>query len=241
MKKTQIIRPVMVAAAFCLPVAVRGQQDFTNRFTASARLGFNIKAKFGPRLTPDGLAYDHFDGYALTDTGGSASAYTWNWGYDNSAHQISGNNILMSRQPSGGPSLGSYDSDPDYGFEIGYSRPLIVKGKLRFGVEAAGNYMKLDLRDDSGFSGTGTVDSYSFTPGTMPPQSPDPASGQPYQGTVKGPGFLINVPPVSAPAPIAFADHRKFDADVWGFRLGPYLEYPIGEHELTHCFSPCTR
>src|SRR5207248_6705068 len=49
------------------------------------------------RLTPRGDRYNYDDGYLLTDTSGNYGGQTWYWGYDNSANQISGNTIMLSR------------------------------------------------------------------------------------------------------------------------------------------------
>ena len=55
----------------------------------------------------------------------------------------------------------------------------------------------------------------------------------PYQGSPEGPGFVINDTP-GQPSTTTVAGgavvrgHRQLDADIWGFRLGPYLEAPLG-------------
>src|SRR5436190_316861 len=103
---------VGVAAMMSLSAA-HAAETVTNRLSASVRFGLNISAKFrgnvgtvppgAPRTTPDGNPYNYDDGYVLPDVSGGAGGQTWNWGYDNSASQISGggafpaNTILMSR------------------------------------------------------------------------------------------------------------------------------------------------
>src|SRR5207245_10146200 len=123
----------------------------TNLLTLSARFGFNISARFkglntlpppatAARKTGQGDLYNYDDGYVLTDSSGSFGGQTWYWGYDDSSRQISGNNILMSRNSlaSGAPSV-TIEDDPSYGAELVYSRLLGVRGRLHFGVELAGN------------------------------------------------------------------------------------------------------
>jgi YD repeat-containing protein len=212
-----------------------------NRFSLNARFGLNISAKFmgmsgisltpPPRTTPDGSQYNYDDGYVLTDISGNAGGQTWNWGYDQSG-QISGNTILMHRSTvsAAAPSAtGVGGGDPQSGFEFVYDRELGNRDKLHFGLEAAVNYMSLSLKDTSTFSGdvSRLTDAYPFTPGTTPPPAP-------YQGSFAGPGFVLGATPMSSiTTPITggatIVDQRNYDADVWGFRLGPYAEYPLSE------------
>ena len=210
-----------------------------NRFSLNARFGLNISAKFmgmsgisltpPPRTTPDGSQYNYDDGYVLTDISGNAGGQTWNWGYDQSG-QISGNTILMHRSTvsAAAPSAtGVGGGDPQSGFEFVYDRELGNRNKLYFGLEAAVNYMSLSLKDTSTFSGnvSRVTDAYPFTSGTTPPPAP-------YQGSFAGPGFVLGATPVSsttAPGGATIVDQRNYDADVWGFRLGPYAEYPLSQ------------
>jgi YD repeat-containing protein len=213
-----------------------------NRFSLNARFGFNISAKFRsmsgisltapPRTTPDGSQYNYDDGYVLNDISGHAGNQTWNWGYDQ-AGQIAGNTILMSRStvsadaPDG---AGTGGGGSQCGFEFTYDRELGNRDKLHYGLEAAVNYMNLSLKDTSVSSGNVSrlTDAYPFTSGTTPPPTP-PA----YQGSFNGPGFLLGYTPVSStttPGGATIVDQRNYDADIWGFRLGPYAEYPLSQN-----------
>jgi YD repeat-containing protein len=211
-----------------------------NRFGFNARFGLNISAKFRsmsgisltapPRATPDGNQYNYDDGYVLTDISGNAGGQTWNWGYDQ-AGQISGNTILMHRSTvsADAPSAtGIGGGDPQSGFEFTYDRELGNRDKLHYGLEAAVNYMNVSMKDASTFSGNVSrlTDAYPFTSGTTPPPTP-------YQGSFNGPGFVIGATPVSSttiPGGATIVDQRSFDADIWGFRLGPYAEYPLSQN-----------
>src|SRR6266567_1374477 len=232
MRKLHIDSLVLVIAILCLPVLGKAEDD-TNRLTFSARFGFNISAKFKPtsapfqfpvgRTAPDGQPFNYEDGYVHSDVSGNFGGQTWNWGYDNSSRQVVGNTIEMSRTTSGGNvPTSTLDSDIGYGFELAYARQLGSKGKLRFGVEAAVNYLNLSLEDHNTFSVNGTrqVDAYPFTPGTTPPEA---TSGNPYQGSFNGPGFVIDTNFTSRTesviAGMGTGSHR-FDADIWGLRLG---------------------
>jgi hypothetical protein len=221
----------------------------TNRLTFSARFGFDIKAKFKSvnalsapvnlRRTPsqpgrpDGDAYNYDDGYVLTDFSGNFGGETTYWGYDNSSSQISGDSILLSRSSASGsfPSR-SMREDPALGAEIVYSRQLCAPGNVRYGFEAALNYMNLSLDGRSAVAATETrtTDAYPFTPGTTPPTA---TPSDPYQGTFMGPGFVIGDTPISSTTTIVSGataiDRRRLDSDIWGFRLGPYAEFPITE------------
>ena len=246
MKNQHLISLALVIGALPVGMARGAEQSDTNRlnrFAFSARLGFNVTAKFKnlgklslaplPRTTPNGDAYNYDDGYVLTDVSGNYGNQTWYWGYD-SQGQISGNTILMNRT---GPSAnissagGKTDEDPNLGGELSYNRELGRRGKLRYGLEAAGNFMTVGLNDGSTLHGTlsRTTDAYPFTPGTTPPLTPPS-----YQGSFDGPGFVIGSTPVSStttvvPGSATIAGRRQFNADIWGLRLGPYLEYPLTE------------
>ncbi len=161
-----------------------------NRLTLSARFGFNVRAKFGPRLTPDGLAYNYLDGYVLRDSTGDFDptgtflGITQNWGYDNSARQNNPANstVAMTRLASGAdPVTGKLDDDPSFGFELVYARQLCARDQWHFGVEAAVNFTSISISESSSTSGTGVQDAYPYFPGTSPPNSPN-ANGEPYQG-----------------------------------------------------------
>jgi hypothetical protein len=248
MKTIRFNLVVLTVALFT--VAAGADEIATNRLSFSGRLGFNISARFkniavapigapaSPRRTPsqpgqpDGDPYNYDDGYVLTDVSENYGGQTWYWGYDNSGSQISGNTILLSRTTTtaAGGASGSFDDDPSLGCELTYNRLLGVKDDARYGLEMAVNYLNLSLRAKDTFRGSATrvTDAYPFTSGTTPP---DTATGL-YQGSFEGPGFVIGDTPVSSSTVVVpgatVTDKRRFDGDLWGFRLGPYLEVPLG-------------
>ncbi len=254
--KTTIFNPVLLLVAL-FPLAAGADEIATNRFSLSGRLGFNISARFkgvsvtpvgnpaAPRTTPsqpgrpNGDAYNYDDGYVLTDVSDNYGGQTWYWGYDNSASQISGNTILMSRTTStaaAGGATGSFEDNPQLGAELAYNRFLGTWGDARYGVEVAVNYLDISLRANDTVSGSATrvTDAYPFTPDTTPPNAtPVNTIPGPYQGSFEGPGFVIGDTPVSSTTVVipgqAMTDKRRFDGDLWGFRLGPYLEIPLGD------------
>jgi hypothetical protein len=254
--KTTRYNLVALTVALCgITLSAVAQNDIvTNRLSFSARLGFNISARFKgitaspvgipatPRSTPsqpgrpDGDPYNYDDGFVLTDVSDNYGGQTWYWGYDN-ASQISGNTILLSRTTTAAAgSSKSIEDDPSLGCELTYNRLLGVKGDARYGVEAAVNYLNLSLHANDTFirgSATRVTDAYPFTAGTTPPNTTFPGGDVPYQGSFEGPGFVIGDTPVGRPITTvvpgpAVTDKRQFDGDLWGFRLGPYLEVPLG-------------
>lgn len=257
MKKNQKQWAYPMTGALLCAAAASAQQDqlvcldSTNRLTLSLRFGLNISGKFkgvggslnpagapgNGRRTPHGDAYNYDDGYVYTDTSGSHDGLTWYWGYDNSATQVSGNNILLDRTTDSAlPGEQSADAAQNPGFELAYDRQFGVKEKwhhLRYGLEGAVNFQPLSFNVGGLFTGTlaRVTDAYPFTPGTTPPTA---TPSDPYQGSYQGPGFVIGTTPtistVLTPGVTLLAqDH--LDADLWGFRAGPYLELPLGEKE----------
>src|SRR5690242_12453854 len=122
MKRTEYIA-ILLGVLLLLPGVVRGD-DATNRLTFSARIGFNISARFNgvagaaplraaPRLTPNGDPYNYDNGYVLTDVSGNFGGETWYWGYDSTAAQVSGNSISFNRSASSAAgNSGWLDSEP---------------------------------------------------------------------------------------------------------------------------------
>jgi hypothetical protein len=244
---------VLAAALVVLPsitLATDDDSDSTsnsnrlNRVTVSARFGFNFSAKFkglaslpqpiASRSTSRGDRYNYDDGYVLTDISGNQGNQTWYWGYDNSASQISGNTILLSRTTvNGGTADQTIDSDPTFGAEILFRRQLYACNKFRFGVEAAANYQNMTLKGaNSGLASVSkTTDAYPYTSGTTPPTA---SSGSPYQGSYEGPGFVIGDSPTSSSTTTAnsatLSGNQRLDADIFGFRVGPYVDYQLCDH-----------
>jgi hypothetical protein len=227
--------------------------DSTNRLTASIRFGMNISGKFknpggslnphvkapNPRHTPDGDAYNYDDGYVLTDNTGNVGHQTWNWGYD-SASQLNAsapNSIDFHRDTAAGlPGSNSGDDSPYLGCEVAFARELVVLGDkhpVRLGIDIAANFMPINFNSGGSYNTSlhRETDTYGYTPGTTPPTAP-------YQGSFSGPGFLLGSTPRHQPAttiPGPSLDARQsFDSNLWGFRLGPYLETPLTEKLSLH-------
>ena len=246
-KKLNVVWPVLLASTTLAAPPVYQISDpegdsFLNHVTLSGRFGFNIKAQINARTTADGGLYNYLDGYVLTDSTGNANPtdgseiagpITQYWGYDNSARQVSGNTVLLTRAAAGADLLNSKDDEnPRLGIELGYDRQLGGQGKWTLGLEAGLSFMNICLRD-GGFNGTGVQDAFPFFAGTTPPVAPT-AGGDPYQGRyspAQQAGFVIGATPISSTVvPLTIAGQHQFEADIWGLRVGPYLSHPLGKH-----------
>jgi len=249
---TKQMNPKVLAVALLSMVTLAGRAQpvylfartpefVTNRISFSDRWGVGISARFksiktpilqSQRTTPDGAKYNYDDGYVLTDVSKGAGGKTWNWGYDDSSAQVSGNNVLLSRDTARVPGS-DIDENPNYGGEIVFTRMIERIGHFNLGFEFAANYTSLSFNDSSPHDASlaHTTDAYPFTPGTTPPTA---TPGSPYQGTFQGPGFVVGDTPVSStstpiPGGATTTGQRQFDANVWGFRIGPCVELPVNE------------
>ena len=246
MKTIELIALTLGIWLVALPLLAESFPEETNRFTFSVRFGLNLSARFmgspplpalaSTRRTPDGLPFNYDDGYVLKDSSGSGDGWTWNWGYDDKAAQRVGDSVVMHRSEAGtGISAPATSNDePSFGGEVAFSRLLAVKGTFRFGVEVAANYLSFNINDNPVFTGNSirTPYSYPFEPGTEPPPLP-PGTGSHY-GSSGADGFMINMTstpgaPETVPGGTVIGLHRKFETDLWGFRLGPNLEWLLGE------------
>jgi hypothetical protein len=242
--------PLLAGAALLtlMPLSARATDEATcsnfatNSFSFSARMGFNISARFknpgriafaSNRTTPDGAKYNYDDGYVLTDVSGNELGYTSNWGYDSTASQYSGGNILMSKTTSASQMATPWmDMDPSVGGELLYRRAF---GEIKkwhcahYGLELAGNFMTASANDHRAYTGSVArqTDAYVF-PGVQPPEAtPD----DPFTGTFTGPNAVLTSTPSGSTfssAPGSISGNRKVDADIFGFRVGPYIEFPLG-------------
>ena len=214
-----------------------------NRFGVSYRVGFNITTKFknlGGYTSPNNpgpatAGADHFydDGYNRVDSNGNAGSKTTFWGYDNdSQHQ--GNTIVMSSSSSAANgSSKERDGDPQHGAEITYNRQLGKIGKAKWGVEAGFGFTDVTIHDGATLFGNvmKTGDTYTF-PDSFPPIVVPPAG---YRGPRDGQGTapVLGDLPFRTVTRIAngarVAGNRNFDADIYGLRVGPYLEIPLSE------------
>jgi len=227
-----------------------------NRLGLSYRMGFNISADFKqlggfaalnpatnprhPLRTPDGAQYNYDNGFMYPDntTENAHPGYTWNYGY------VGGTPLRPQAAPtqfdlyraSSPANLVSRDNegDPQHGMELTYNRQFGRMGKGFWGLEGAVGYTDISIEDSRSLRGTAVraVDTFASGGGAI-------LKSGPFEGNAGGPapddpvGWpLVGLSPSSSSAD-SFAraasvrGHREFDAQVVGFRFGPYLDIPI--------------
>ena len=213
--------------------------DNTNRVTLSLRFGLNISTKFRGVGSAGGAGH-YSDGYVLPDsTVPNNLSYTSYWGYDNAAQYSQlGNanqppNSFAFHNPvasakSTSPSSGD---SPNLGFEVKADRQLGVKEDwhhLRYGVEGAFNYMKISVDSTSSYNTSATTENYLF--GGIPGRPPSPGYRGHFNGDPGSPVLVAGGTP-GANVNALLQTHDNFDADLWGGRLGPYIELPFGKQQ----------
>jgi hypothetical protein len=236
--------------------AVSAEQDAytylnsTDRLTLSLRFGLNIHSSFkgigaglnpgspgGRQLTPNGDLYNYDDGYVLPDSTGNFLGLTTYWGYNNASQYNAGaGTIAFHNTTAAGPE--SDDSRPYPGVELTYDHQFGDKDGwhgIHWGIEGAVNYLRISFNDNTaGGASVTTATTLYQLPGTTPPAAP-------FQGTFDGsPGgySLLNATPISTSTAVVpgatLLSQDKFDGDLWGFRLGPYMDVPVTENLSLH-------
>jgi hypothetical protein len=215
-----------------------------NRFQLGYRMGLNITASFKnigafpAQSNPDASPNPAHPGYTIRtyDDGflGEDSTHdmhgsyqgTWNWGYQN-ASQVQGDTMVMHSSSSPGASSNDQGDTIQSGFELTYSRELYRGEKWRWGLEAAFGYTPVNIKDSSPLTTVYNriTDVYQLN-GVIPPTT------LPYSGSFGGAGPVIGDTPTrtEVPTPVSITGSRSFDANLFGFRFGPYLEFPLGKN-----------
>jgi hypothetical protein len=169
------------------------------------------------------------------------------WGYDNASQYNAAANTFAFHNytASGIPSEQSGGSNPYLNVELTYNRELFVKEdwhNTSFGIEAAVSYMPISFNSGGTFNNvfvTTTTTTYGFgLPAGLEPGPGYPGSVDDYYGTPGSPVLVVPVPPppgVPATAPGGtFSAYEHFDGNFFGFRLGPYVEYPFTDKLSLH-------
>ncbi len=225
-----------------------------NHVILSYRLGLNITADFRrlggfPALTdpgPDTGATEnrnYDNGYSRVDITGNNHQpgfpdTTWYWGFQG-GDAVQGNSIVLRSASSPDNAVSKNNDDGvNHGFEISYQRELKREKKWRGGLEAAFGFTTLSISDERVLHNevNQITDTFSVPGGVevIPgyPFGPDDS----YFGSYEGPGPLLN----SALDPgqrvrtvltdvTTITGRRELDADIYLFRLGPYVEFPLTE------------
>ena len=209
-------------AGYNINASIKGMAPF--------RSGFNLESS-----TARGLDRSYDDGFVKVDSSGNAGGLTWKWGYVDPS-QISNDgkwlyeNSFSGELDSVAPKL--RDDDPHSGIELTYNRQFEQLANLTntpWGFLGGISQTSWGVRDYQTLSATlnTTTDAFSLG-GIIPPTAP-------FLPCCETPGIpLIDDLPhrtfSSVPRGASIVGHRNFDADIYGLRLGPYVQLPIGEH-----------
>jgi hypothetical protein len=168
---------------------------------------------------------------------GQTNYATVNWGVS-SLNQIHGDGTVeMSTITE--VSEGSFEAQSEqltHGLELIYNRQIGPLGRGTWGLEAAFGFDQVELRDSGGANAEQTriTDSYKML-GSAPDIFVVPPQGSFAAPAPGGWPLLADEPiPGSRTTTIntiaqAVTGNYAFDADLFGFRLGPYAEFPLGD------------
>lgn len=238
------VLPLVAAEPDAAPRVQLGdpQPPTMNRFGVSYRAGFNISAQFknvasvahGPSdprgpgpATGGGIDRFYDDGYNRVDISGNKDGLTWFWGAK-SPSQVSGDQLLMHSSSASTIDSKSVDADVSNGFEVTYNREL-GRGKNNtwsWGVEGAFGWMNVSVGDNRPLTGGVRTITDAYNLGGVEVTAP-------YSGDYTGPGTLIEDAPNRTTAFDAngtlVTGGRGFEADLFSFRLGPYVDLPLNK------------
>jgi len=210
------------------------------RFSGNAL--FNVSASFKGHLSvpstapmPSVINYDN--GYVGRDISGDPALSTY-WGYNNSSQRvISGPNVtglnFQAITPVLGQSAPRMDADASPGGELTLRRRLGRYRSLAYGLELGGGFNQITLKDSADYSAPGVQTTASYAMAAPINSGLIPIPG--YRGPYDGFGAIINPTPLSShsstvPGLVQVSDSRAMDADIFGFRFGPYLELPLAKN-----------
>ena len=240
----------LLAAEAALPKLEEPTPLNKNRFGVSYRAGYNITAQFknvgnvknpatgrdpGP-ATGGGVDRFYDDGYNRVDISGNKDGLTWFWGHKNLPGQVvPGNDTVVMHSTTASPITSKpVGSDPEHGFEVTYNRELgrSEKSGRSWGLEFGVGWTDLEINDHRRLTGGRRTISDAFgREGVNPNVEPTSAQFPGHAGNYEGPNALIEDNPTRS---ISYSRNgsqvtgaRQFDADLFSFRLGPYLDLPI--------------
>ncbi len=220
-----------------------------DRFGISYRGSYNIAAQFknvgvtppaagarGPGRAVGGVDHFYDDGYVRVDSTHSGGGLTWFWGYKNASQVMPDDTLAMHSSSVTPINSKPEDGHGQPGFEITYNRELgrLEKRGWSWGIEGAFGWTDIDLKDDRPLAGGLRTITDSYNLGGINPNQPPYSTEYPgHEGTYEGPGPLIDDTPSRS---VAFDANgaevtgwRRFEADLFTFRVGPYLDMPIDE------------
>lgn len=223
-----------------------------NHLILSYRLGLNITADFRrlggfPALTdpgPDSGATEnrnYDNGYNRVDITGNNHQpgfpdTTWNWGFQG-GDAVQGDSIILrsSSSPANAVSRNN-DDGVNHGFEIAYQRELRTEEKWRGGLEAAFGFTTLSISDKRVLHNevNQIIDTFAVPGGVEVIPGYPFGPNDSYLGSFAGPGPLLDssLDPGQRVRTVltevtTITGRRQLDADIYLFRLGPYVEFPL--------------
>jgi hypothetical protein len=224
--------------------------DWTRHFRLGPLAAFNIGAHF--KISPGAFfnnvsgnnvaagIYD--DGYVRTDQTGNYGGVTSYWGYNNASSQYDSTANTITMHATTGysvPNGSSAGGDVGYtvGFDLAYGVNIWYWKHARVGIDFGFSYLPISISDNSPMSATVNQTSYTFGfPGNVvPPGTVSSGStGTGYQGGPSGVGPVINSTPSSTSqstiGQVNVTGHRTLDANLFVIRLGPSMDWDLGEH-----------
>jgi len=230
----------MALAALGVVSTVRAQDDdFWGRFSLGERSAFNISASFSgvggftaPGVSGTGVQ-SYNDGY-VADVNSPTVLHTADWGYDNASQitsQLPGGDVVMRSSSSQAVSAGDAGNGAQSGMELDYTQPLVAGKFWHLGWDAAFDWTGIHIQDSRPMSGDVVTTAQIFALGAVfPPNAPYSGSGlpgQPLLSTTAIPDPSGDSTQIGA---ASITGTRKIDADLFGVKLGPSLEFPLGKY-----------
>lgn len=163
---------------------------------------------------------------------------TWYWNHDRNAQVVDvGGTRYVEMHAAQSPTTfrsGKKDADPLHGVELSFERQIQSSARWSWGVAGAFNYTRLEVRDAS--ARTADVEQVRdrfevpLDAETNERFVPD---AQDHMGTLNGPGPLLGSHPLRTVLTLtdeaAIKGRREFEADLFGIRLGPYVQCAFGD------------
>jgi hypothetical protein len=195
----------------------------SDRLSLGYRMAYNITTKFGnsgaPALAnnPSVTGRSYVDGFVGTDDTQNVGGVTTHWGYQGADQVQDNNGLLLMRSANAGQLGGDIADGPHSSLELAWQHELVRNSTVRWGIEVAVNWGAFSARQNTvADPGVLTVDAFGL--GYTPPEAP-------YVGLVgAGPNTpLLGVSPSALPVSV----ESSLEADLYGVRLGPYLDLPL--------------
>ncbi len=251
MKATQSALPVAArwlcgcagAGLLAGPVQAQSEDDsWTRHFRLGMQIGLNLKADFsmhgqfglsGSQPGPAGVSgvnHSYDDGYVLVDRTGNAAGFTSNWGYTSASQYNPATQTLVFHSATSFDYRGSDSSNGQgvqyMGLDLAYGGEVTRWGPVRIGWEFGFGLLPIGITDSRPLPAEFSQAAYSFsTAGIVLPTAP-------YNGGPSGLGPTIHDVATALPAnPIGgtLTGTRTLDADLFSFRLGPTVYWPLSK------------